>query len=103
MDKKPVSITIENTVNAPIEKIWQHWTMPKHITQWNNASSDWHTPLAENDLRVGGKFLSRMEAKDGSMGFDFWRIYDEIKMNELITYTLGYARPDEPFGRARKV
>jgi uncharacterized protein YndB with AHSA1/START domain len=86
------SITVENTVNAPVEKVWQSWTMPEHITKWNNASDDWHTPFAENDLRVGGKFLSRMEAKDGSMGFDFWGLYDEVKTNELIAYTLGDGR-----------
>lgn len=60
--------------------------------QWNNASDDWHTPKAENDLRVGGKFVSRMEAKDGSVGFDFWGIYDEVKPNELIEYTMGDGR-----------
>jgi len=85
-------ITIENTVNAPVEKVWKFWTVPEHITKWNNASDDWHTPFAENDLRVGGKFLSRMEAKDGSMGFDFWGLYDEVKTNELIAYTMGDGR-----------
>ena len=73
-------ITVSNTVNAPVEKVWQYWTGPEHIIKWNNASNDWHTPMAENDLRVGGKFLSRMEAKDGTMGFDFWGIYDEVIM-----------------------
>ena len=58
-------ITISNTVNAPVEKVWEYWTKPEHITQWNNASDDWHTPRAENDLRVGGSFSCRMEAKDG--------------------------------------
>jgi uncharacterized protein YndB with AHSA1/START domain len=86
------SITVESTVNVPVEKVWQSWTMPEHISKWNNASDDWHTPFAENDLRVGGKFLSRMEAKDGSMGFDFWGLYDEVKTNELIAYTLGDGR-----------
>ncbi|HRA60684.1 MAG TPA: SRPBCC family protein [Bacteroidia bacterium] len=76
-------------VNAPIEKVWKLWTSPEHITKWNNASDDWHTPSATNDLRVGGKFTSRMEARDGSMGFDFWGVYDEVKENELIAYTLG--------------
>ena len=61
-------ITVENTINAPVEKVWEYWTKPEHITQWNNASDDWHTPRAENDLRVGGSFVSRMEAKDGSFG-----------------------------------
>ncbi|HSN60151.1 MAG TPA: SRPBCC domain-containing protein [Ferruginibacter sp.] len=86
------AITIEATVHAPVEKVWSYWTNPEHITQWNNASPDWHTPHATNDLQAGGKFLSRMEAKDGSMGFDFWGIYDEVKTNELIANTLGDGR-----------
>ena len=86
------NITVENTVNASVEKVWQYWTTPEHITKWNNASDDWHTPRAENDLRVGGKFLSRMEAKDGSFGFDFGGIYDEVKTNEVIAYTIGDGR-----------
>ena len=82
-------ITVENTINAPVEKVWQYWTTPEHITQWNNASDDWHTTSAENDLRVGGKFVSRMEAKDGSFGFDFGGVYDAITTNKYIEYTLG--------------
>ncbi|MBK6635141.1 MAG: SRPBCC family protein [Chitinophagaceae bacterium] len=82
------SITVETIVQAPVEKVWECWTKPEHITGWNNASDDWHTPRAENDLRVGGKFLSRMEARDGSMGFDFSGVYDEVKPNERIAYTL---------------
>jgi uncharacterized protein YndB with AHSA1/START domain len=89
---KKTEITVSVTVNAPIQKVWQFWTLPEHITQWNFASEDWHAPKAENDLRAGGKFLSRMEAKDGSFGFDFWGVYDEIKENELITYTMGDGR-----------
>lgn len=89
MENQEKAITIEATVKAPIEKVWQCWTMPEHITKWNNASDDWHTPHAENDLRAGGKFVSRMEAKDGSFGFDFGGVYDEVKNNELIAYTLG--------------
>jgi uncharacterized protein YndB with AHSA1/START domain len=92
MHNKPINITIENTVHAPIEKVWQYWTMPKHITQWNNASNDWHTPHSENDVIVGGKFLSRMEAKDGSMGFDFSGVYNEVTVNELIAYTMDDGR-----------
>jgi uncharacterized protein YndB with AHSA1/START domain len=87
-----IKITVKTTVNAPIGKVWKYWTEPDHITKWNNASDDWHTPFAENDLRVGGKFLSRMEAKDGSFGFDFGGIYDEVKLNEEISYTLGDGR-----------
>ncbi len=82
------TITVQSIIKAPVEKVWKLWTSPEHITQWNNASEDWHTPRAENDLRAGGKFLSRMEAKDGSFGFDFCGVYDEVKSNELIEYTL---------------
>jgi uncharacterized protein YndB with AHSA1/START domain len=85
-------ITVENTIDAPVEKVWQYWTMPEHITQWNYASDDWHTPRAENDLRAGGSFISRMEAKDGSFGFDFGGVYDAITTNEYIEYTLGDGR-----------
>jgi uncharacterized protein YndB with AHSA1/START domain len=85
-------ITIEATINAPIERVWKCFTEPEHIKQWNSASDDWHTTAAENDLRVGGKFLSRMEAKDGSFGFDFSGIYDEINLHETIAYTLGDER-----------
>lgn len=83
------SITVEAVINAPVEKVWQFWTNPEHIMKWNNASEDWHTPRAENDLRVGGKFSARMEAKDGSMGFDFGGVYDEVVTNEVIAYTMG--------------
>jgi uncharacterized protein YndB with AHSA1/START domain len=86
------SITIETTVNAPVEKVWKLWTGPEHIMKWNNASDDWHTPSAKNDLRVGGQFTFRMEAKDGSFGFDFGGVYDEVKTNELIAYTIGDGR-----------
>jgi len=82
-------ITVEATVNAPVEKVWKFWSSPEHITKWNNASDDWHAPYSENDLRVGGKFTSRMEAKDGSFGFDFWGVYDVVVTNERIEYTLG--------------
>ncbi|UII34656.1 SRPBCC family protein [Fulvivirga ulvae] len=82
------NITVEASISAPAEKVWKLWTTPEDIIQWNSPSEDWHTPSATNDLRVGGKFTSRMEAKDGSMGFDFAGIYDEVKTNELIRYTL---------------
>ncbi|MEP6596173.1 MAG: SRPBCC family protein [Ginsengibacter sp.] len=85
-------VAVETTVKAPVERVWKFWTAPKHITKWNNASDDWHTPFVENDLRAGGKFLSRMEAKDGSFGFDFGGVYDEVKANELIEYTIGDGR-----------
>lgn len=86
------SITVETKVQAPLKKVWQYWTVPEHITKWNQASDDWHSPYAENDLRTGGKFLSRMEARDGSFGFDFGGVYDNVKINELIEYTLGDGR-----------
>lgn len=86
------SITIESTIKAPVEKVWQLWSAPEHITQWCSASDDWHTPRAENDLRIGGKFSSRMEAKDGSFNFDFGGVYDQVKTNELIEYTIGDGR-----------
>jgi uncharacterized protein YndB with AHSA1/START domain len=86
------TITVAVTVNAPVEKVWDSWTAPEHIIQWSNASDEWHTPRATNDLRVGGAFLSRMEAKDGSFGFDFGGVYDEVKTNELIAYTIGDGR-----------
>jgi len=85
-------ITVESTINAPVAKVWAYWTKPEHITKWCAASDDWHTPTAENDLRVGGKFSSRMEAKDGSMGFDFWGIYDVVTTNDAIEYTMGDGR-----------
>jgi uncharacterized protein YndB with AHSA1/START domain len=81
-------ITVEVQVDATIDLVWQYWTEPKHIVNWNFASDDWCAPKAENDLRVGGKFSSRMEAKDGSFGFDFGGVYDEVKINEVIAYTL---------------
>lgn len=86
------TITVQTTVNASIAKVWEIWTSPEHITQWNNASDDWHTPKAENDLRTGGNFLCRMEAKDGSMGFDFAGTYDNVINNERIEYTMGDGR-----------
>ncbi|KGR77382.1 SRPBCC family protein [Ureibacillus manganicus] len=81
-------VTIETTVQAPVEKVWEYWTEPTHMTKWSFASDEWHSPFAENDLQVGGKFVSRMEAKDGSMGFDFGGIYNEVKLHEVISYTM---------------
>ena len=85
-------IMIEATINASAEKVWDLLTNPEHIIRWNNASDDWHTPRAENDLRAGGRFLSRMEARDGSSGFDFSGIYTEVKRPEKIGYTLDDGR-----------
>jgi uncharacterized protein YndB with AHSA1/START domain len=85
-------ITVANTVNAPVQKVWERWTNPGHIVKWSNASDDWHTTRAENNLRPGGKFFSRMEAKDGSFGFDFGGVYDAVRTNEYIEYTMGDGR-----------
>ena len=82
------NITVGVIIHKPVEKVWKLWTDPKHIIHWNNASDDWHTTKAENDLRPGGKFLSRMEAKDGSMGFDFTGKYNKIELHKLIESTL---------------
>src|SRR4051812_20284671 len=92
MENQFQKITVESTVKAPVDKVWELWTLPEHITKWNNASDDWHTPTAQNDLRKGGKFSARMEAKDGSFGFDFGGVYNEVKTNELIEYTIGDGR-----------
>ena len=79
-------ITVKTTVKAPIEKVWEFWTQPQHVTQWNNASDDWHCPKATNDLRVGGKFNFTMASKDGKMSFDFEGEYSDIKEYSLIEY-----------------
>jgi uncharacterized protein YndB with AHSA1/START domain len=95
LDKTNSKITVKTTVNAPVEKVWESWTAPEHITKWNNASDDWHTPFAENELTVGGKFRYRMEAKDGSFGFDFTGIYDEVQPHKNIAFTLDDGRKVE--------
>jgi uncharacterized protein YndB with AHSA1/START domain len=86
------SVTIETTVNAPVEKVYELWNAPEHIIQWCTPGPDWHTPRVTNDLRVGGTYLARMEAKDGSMGFDLPATYDEVVPNEHIAYTMGDGR-----------
>lgn len=88
MENKAEQITVTATVNAPIEKVWKAWTTPADITQWCNASDDWHAPKAENDLRPGGSFSTRMEARDGSFGFDWGGVYDEVETNKVIAYTM---------------
>ncbi|WP_343125109.1 SRPBCC family protein [Gemmatimonas phototrophica] len=87
-----VKITIEVTVAAPIDAVWNAWITPDRITQWNAASEEWCCPTAVNDLRVGGTFSYRMEARDGSMGFDFEGQYTRIVERELLEYTLGDER-----------
>jgi uncharacterized protein YndB with AHSA1/START domain len=88
-------ITIQTTVKAPLEKAWSLWNTPEHVTQWNSASPDWHSPRAENDLRAGGTFNYRMEARDGSNGFDFFGTYDEVQPHKRIAYTIGDGRKVE--------
>jgi uncharacterized protein YndB with AHSA1/START domain len=85
-------VNVEATINAPIEKVWERWTDPTHIVNWNNASADWHTPFAENDLRTGGNFMYRMAARDGSFAFDFGGTYDDVHPLELISYVMGDGR-----------
>ena len=87
-----IAITVGAIINAQVHKVWEYWTNPQHIIHWNNASPDWHTPRAENDLRVGGKFMSRMEARDGSMGFDFTGEYTQVIKYKRIESVLGDGR-----------
>ncbi|HUC80700.1 MAG TPA: SRPBCC family protein [Flavisolibacter sp.] len=86
------TITIAATVNLPVEKVWNLFTKPEHIVHWNNASDDWHSPKAENDLRDGGRFSYRMEARDGSMSFDFMGEYTKVVPHQEIEYVLGDGR-----------
>lgn len=84
-----MKITVDTLVKAPVAKVWSAYTTPDDIKQWNTASDDWHTTHATVDLRVGGAFTSRMEAKDGSFGFDFAGTYTQVVPNELIAYSFG--------------
>lgn len=92
MMENKTKITIECIINANIEKIWDYWTTPKHIEQWNYASDDWHTPKALNDIRVGGGFSYTMAAKDGSFTFDFGGTYTAVLKHSLIEYAIGDGR-----------
>ncbi|WP_421894558.1 SRPBCC family protein [Marinoscillum sp.] len=92
MTTEKTTITIQTSIKAAIEKVWQLWSNPADITKWSTPSPDWHTTKAENDLRTGGKFLSRMEAKDGSFGFDFSGVYDQVKTHQQMDYTLDDGR-----------
>lgn len=89
---KETRITVEATANVPLTQVWNAWNTPADIMQWNTADPSWHSPSSENDLRVGGTFKHRMEAKDGSFGFDFEGIYDTVEPNREITYTMGDGR-----------
>lgn len=81
-------ITVQNTINASLDKVWTFWTLPEHIVNWNIPSPDWHNPYAENDLKVGGKFKYTMGTKDGSVSFDFEGIYTKVENQALIVYKL---------------
>ncbi|CAM3822706.1 SRPBCC family protein [Flavobacterium gelidilacus] len=85
-------ITVQTKIKAPIQKVWEFYTEPKHITKWNFASNDWCCPNAKNDLKKGGEFTLRMEAKDGSIGFDFTGKYEKVVPNELISYNIADGR-----------
>jgi uncharacterized protein YndB with AHSA1/START domain len=85
---KDSKLTVQADISAAPEKVWRYYTSPEHITQWNAASDDWHCPSAENDLRSGGKMRSRMEARDGSFGFDFEATYDRVRDQAEIAYTM---------------
>lgn len=82
-------ITIKATISADKQKVWNYYTKPEHITKWNFADPSWHCPTATNDLNVGGRYVARMEAKDGSFGFDFDAVYTEINKGEHFTYEFG--------------
>jgi uncharacterized protein YndB with AHSA1/START domain len=90
--KEKTVIIVEAEIHSSIEKVWNYWTDPKHIVNWNNASPDWHTPHAENDPRTGGKFKSTMAARDGSMSFDFEGVYSNVQPQKLIEYGLADGR-----------
>ncbi|WP_423146147.1 SRPBCC family protein [Rubrolithibacter danxiaensis] len=86
------TITVENTVNAPVARVWKLWNEPEHIQNWCHASNDWHAPYAENDLKINGTFKTTMAAKDNSFSFDFGGVYTNIKENQLIEYTIDDGR-----------
>ena len=90
--EQPVAITVETIVNADIEKIWSYFTQAQHIEKWYNASDDWHTPKATNDLQVNGKFDYRMEAKDGSFGFNFTGVFTVVDTHKKIAFTMDDGR-----------
>jgi uncharacterized protein YndB with AHSA1/START domain len=86
------AITVQTVVNAPMEKVWECWSEPEHITGWAFASDDWEAPAAENDLRAGGRFKTAMAAKDKSAGFDFTGVYTDVKEHRLIEYDIDDGR-----------
>lgn len=91
-NREKKTVTVETTVQLPPGKVWDYWTKPEHITQWNYALDTWHCPAAENDLRNGGRFSARMEARDGSMGFDYAGEYDLVSAPRKLLCTLDDGR-----------
>lgn len=91
----PARITVSAMVNKPVAHVWDLWTDPAHIMQWNAASDDWHCPKATNDLRKGGTFSSTMAARDGSFSFDFEGVYDDVQLHRRIAYTMADGRTCE--------
>ncbi len=89
---KTNKITVQADIAADTKKVWDYYTQPEHIMKWNFAAPDWHCPKAENDVRAGGKYSARMEAKDGSWGFDFEAIYDVVVEYKNFIYTMGDGR-----------
>jgi uncharacterized protein YndB with AHSA1/START domain len=89
-DKKIV--TVKALIHAPVEVVWKKWTTPEEIMKWNYASDDWHSPKVVNDVRTGGKFNIRMEARDGSAGFDFTGVYEKVTVNVFIEYLIDDGR-----------
>jgi uncharacterized protein YndB with AHSA1/START domain len=84
-----MKITVTAEVAADKQKVWDYYTLPEHITQWNFADPSWHCPSASNDVKIGGRYVARMEAKDGSFGFDFDVTYTDVKVGEYLTYEFG--------------
>jgi len=93
----PTRVTVSAFINKPVSIVWNVWTDPAHIMQWNAASDDWHCPKATNDPRTGGKFSSTMAARDGSFSFDFEGVYDDVQLHKRIAYTMADGRTCEIF------
>lgn len=85
---KNIMITVQSTINATTERVWELWTLPEHIVKWNTPSQDWHTTKAENDLKIGGKFKFKMASKEKNISFDFEGIYTNVEKNRVIAYKL---------------
>ncbi|CAN5401889.1 SRPBCC family protein [soil metagenome] len=92
MSTEKTNINVQTTINASIEKVWNYWNFPEHITKWCQASPDWHAPKATNDLKVGGRFTTTMAAKDGSFSFDFAGVYTIVELHKRIAYTMDDGR-----------